>query len=140
MFIPVLPAAAVDRTQLCTKNLELFNPETHAKSCTKETRSVEHLYNMNYEFWFWILNFGYGLCIMNFDFQFRILDLDIEFLFCMFIQFLFIKVLISNNTQNLLNFNENPNPIRQTEILSSTTNTWTSIKKTFFLPITIRFF
>ena len=92
--------------------------------------NISTIWIMNFNFGLWIL--VHGFCIMNFDFQFRISDLDIEFLFCMFIQFLFVKVMISNNTRNLLNFNEDPNPNRQTEILSSTTNTWTSIKKIFF--------
>ena len=42
------PSLSFDRTQLCTKNLELLNPETYAKTCTKEARPIEHLYNMNY--------------------------------------------------------------------------------------------
>ena len=120
----VLPAAAFDRTQLCTKNLELLNPETYAKTCTKEARPIEHLYNMNY-IWILILHSEFCFLVPNFRFGYWVL--------MMYILFFLSTFLISNNTQQLLNLNENPNPRRQTEIFSSTTNTWTSTIKIFFL-------
>ena len=106
--------------------------QKHAPRKLVHRTSVQYELYMNFDFGFWILYYELWLSVPNFRFGYWV--------FMMYILFFLSTVLISNNTQQLLNFNENPNPRRQTEILSSMTNTWTSIIKIFFVPITILFF